>query len=35
MVSMPRWFILQEKIDYYLWELGCMLQTEQRLSAIE
>lgn len=35
MTIIPRWLKIQERVDYLLWELGCMLKTEQRLSAIE
>jgi hypothetical protein len=34
-VNVPRWLKIQEKVDFLLWELGCMLKTDQRLSAIE
>jgi len=34
-LKIPRWLKIQSKVDFLLWELGCMLKTEERLSAIE
>ena len=34
-MKIPRWLKIKERVDFLLWELNCMLRTEQRLSVIE
>ena len=34
-MEIPRWLILQQQIDYYIWQLGEILKSEKNLSGIE
>ena len=34
-IQIPRWLKIQEKVDYYLWELNHMLKVEKNLTAME
>jgi len=35
MVNIPRWLKIQEQVDYYIWQLGQLLETDKNLSSIE